>query len=334
MRTAFPLFSEARQVLSRRSLLGAAALGLVLPAAAQGSFPAKPLKLVVGYPAGGSVDLAARVVGDGLAARLRGTVVVDNVGGAAGAIAAQRVASAPADGYTLLVGASNELVATRIVNPAQRYDGRRDFTPLGLVATSPLILAARPGLGVKSMADLLELARRQPGKLSYGSSGVGSTLHFAGELLNQRAGISIAHVPYRGVAPLTSDLAGGSLDLAVLSPTAAQPFLQSGRIVPLAVTSAQRLSALPQVPAMAELAPLRGYELVGWFALMAPRALPADTAQRITAALQEALAEPAVRKRLEDAGMVPATGREDLARLIAEEDRKYEQLAAFAKMRD
>ena len=334
MRTAFPLFSEARQVLSRRSLLGAAALGLVLPAAAQGSFPAKPLKLVVGYPAGGSVDLAARVVGDGLAARLRGTVVVDNVGGAAGAIAAQRVASAPADGYTLLVGASNELVATRIVNPAQRYDGRRDFTPLGLVATSPLILAARPGLGVKSMADLLELAKRQPGKLSYGSSGVGSTLHFAGELLNQRAGISIAHVPYRGVAPLTSDLAGGSLDLAVLSPTAAQPFLQSGRIVPLAVTSAQRLSALPQVPAMAELAPLRGYELVGWFALMAPRALPADTAQRITAALQEALAEPAVRKRLEDAGMVPATGREDLARLIAEEDRKYEQLAAFAKMRD
>ena len=334
MRTAFPLSSEAHQVLSRRSLLGAAALGLALPAAAQGSFPAKPLKLVVGYPAGGSVDLAARVVGDALAARLRGTVVVDNVGGAAGAIAAQRVASAPADGYTLLVGASNELVATRIVNPAQRYDGRRDFTPLGLVATSPLILAARPGLGVKTLADLLELAKRQPGKLSYGSSGVGSTLHFAGELFKQRAGVSITHVPYRGVAPLTSDLAGGSLDLAMLSPTAAQPFLQSGRIVPLAVTSAQRLSALPQVLAMAELAPLRGYELVGWFALMAPRGLPAATVQRITAALQEALAEPAVRKRLEDAGMVPATGREDLARLIAEEDRKYEQLAAFANMRD
>lgn len=334
MRTAHSFSSEDRQVLSRRSLLGAAALGPILPAAAQGSFPAKPLKLVVGYPAGGSVDLAARVAGDALAARLRGTVVVDNVGGAAGAIAAQRVASAPADGYTLLVGASNELVATRIVNPAQRYDGRRDFTPLGLVATSPLILAARPGLGVKTLADLLELAKRQPGKLSYGSSGVGSTLHFAGELFKQRAGVSITHVPYRGVAPLTSDLAGGSLDLAMLSPTAAQPFLQSGRIVPLAVTSAQRLSALPQVPAMAELAPLRGYELVGWFALMAPRGLPAATAQRITAALQEALAEPAVRKRLEDAGMVPATGREDLARLIAEEDRKYEQLAAFANMRE
>jgi tripartite-type tricarboxylate transporter receptor subunit TctC len=318
---------------SRRRFLGAAALGLVLPAHGQGGFPSKPLKLVVGYPAGGSVDLAARVAGDALAARLQATVVVDNVGGAAGAIAAQRVASAPADGHTLLVGASNELVATRIVNPAQRYDGRRDFTPLGLVATSPLVLAARPGLGVKTLAELLELARRQPGKLSYGSSGVGSTLHFAGELLKQRAGVSMAHVPYRGVAALTSDLAGGSLDLAMLSPTAALPFLQSGRIVALGVTSAQRLAALPQVPAFAELAPLRGYELVGWFALMGPRGLPAAPVQRIVSALQQALAEPGVRKRLEDAGMVAATGREDLAKLIADEDRKYEQLAAFADMR-
>lgn len=332
MSTAFS-FSHAPG-LSRRSLLGAAVLGLAVPAMAQGAFPSRPVKLVVGYPAGGSVDLAARVTGDALAAHLKGTVVVDNVGGAAGAIAAQRVVSAPADGHTLLVGASNELVATRLVNPAQRYDGRRDFTPLGLVATSPLVLVARPGLGVKSLAELLELARRQPGKLSYGSSGVGSTLHFAGELLKQRAGVSIAHVPYKGVAPLTSDLAGGNLDLALLSPTAALPFLQGGRIVPLAVTSARRLAALPQVPAMAELPVLSGYELVGWFALMAPRGLPAATAQRITAALQQALAEPAVRKRLEDAGMVPATGREDLARLIAEEDRKYEQLAAFGKMRD
>lgn len=334
MNTASPLAYVSRAGLRRRTLVGATALGLATGGLARSGYPDKPVKLVVGYPAGGSVDLVARVLGDALAARLPGAVVIDNVGGAAGAIAAQRVVSAPADGYTLLAGSSNELVATRVVNPAQRYDGRRDFTPIGLLATGPLALAARPGLGVANLSDLVELARRQPGKLSYGSSGVGSTLHFAGELLKQRAGISIVHVPYRGVAPLTSDLAGGSLDLAVLSPTAALPFLQSGRIVPLAVTSAQRLSALPQVPAMAELAPLRGYELVGWFALMAPRGLSAATAQRITAALQEALAEPAVRKRLEDAGMVPASGREDLARLIAEEDRKYEQLAAFANMRE
>ncbi|MDR6216314.1 tripartite-type tricarboxylate transporter receptor subunit TctC [Paracidovorax wautersii] len=337
MTSAFARSATAR--LRRRNTLGmvlaltlaAAAAG---PAAAQADYPTKPVKFVIGYPAGGSVDLVGRVVGDAMAARMKGVVVVDNQGGAAGAIAAQRVATAPADGYTLLVGSSNELVATRLVNPAQKYDGRKDFAPIGLVATSPLVLAAGPRLGVKNLAEFVELARRNPGKYSYGSSGVGSTLHFAGELFKQRAGVFMAHIPYRGVAPLTSDLAGGSLDLAVLSPTAAIPFIQSGRIVPLAATSAQRIAALPQVPAMAEHPQLKGYELVGWFALMAPRGLPPEIAQRLSAALQDTLRDPAVRKKLEDAGMVPATGREDLARFIGEETVKYEKLAQFAKVRE
>ncbi len=337
MTSAFARSATTR--LRRRNTLGmvlaltlaAAAAG---PAAAQADYPTKPVKFVIGYPAGGSVDLVGRVVGDAMAARMKGVVVVDNQGGAAGAIAAQRVATAPADGYTLLVGSSNELVATRLVNPAQKYDGRKDFAPIGLVATSPLVLAAGPRLGVKNLAEFVELARRNPGKYSYGSSGVGSTLHFAGELFKQRAGVFMAHIPYRGVAPLTSDLAGGSLDLAVLSPTAAIPFIQSGRIVPLAATSAQRIAALPQVPAMAEHPQLKGYELVGWFALMAPRGLPPEIAQRLSAALQDTLRDPAVRKKLEDAGMVPATGREDLARFIGEETVKYEKLAQFANVRE
>lgn len=337
MTSAFARSATAR--LRRRNTLGmvlaltlaAAAAG---PAAAQADYPTKPVKFVIGYPAGGSVDLVGRVVGDAMAARMKGVVVVDNQGGAAGAIAAQRVATAPADGYTLLVGSSNELVATRLVNPAQKYDGRKDFAPIGLVATSPLVLAAGPRLGVKNLAEFVELARRNPGKYSYGSSGVGSTLHFAGELFKQRAGVFMAHIPYRGVAPLTSDLAGGSLDLAVLSPTAAIPFIQSGRIVPLAATSAQRIAALPQVHAMAEHPQLKGYELVGWFALMAPRGLPPEIAQRLSAALQDTLRDPAVRKKLEDAGMVPATGREDLARFIGEETVKYEKLAQFANVRE
>jgi len=335
--SAFPRSATAR--LRRLSTLGMA-LALTLaaaaagPAAAQADYPTKPVKFVIGYPAGGSVDLVGRVVGDAMAARMKGVVVVDNQGGAAGAIAAQRVAAAPADGYALLVGSSNELVATRLVNPAQKYDGRKDFAPIGLVATSPLVLAAGPRLGVKNLAEFVELASRNPGKYSYGSSGVGSTLHFAGELFKQRAGVFMAHIPYRGVAPLTSDLAGGSLDLAVLSPTAAIPFIQSGRIVPLAATSGQRIAALPQVPAMAEHPQLKGYELVGWFALMAPRGLPPEIAQRLSAALQDTLRDPGVRKKLEDAGMVPATGREDLARFIGEETVKYEKLAQFANVRE
>ena len=333
---AHPLL-RATPALRRRTLCAALALAATASAGsafAQADYPTKPIKFIIGYPAGGSVDLIGRVVGDAMAARMKGVIVVDNQGGAAGAIAAQRVAAAPADGYTLLVGSSNELVATRLVNPAQKYDGRKDFTPIGLLATSPLVLAAGPKLGVKNLAEFVDLARRNPGKYSYGSSGVGSSLHFAGELFKQRAGVFMAHIPYRGVAPLTNDLAGGSLDLAVLSPTAAIPFIQSGRIVPLAATSAQRIAALPQVPALAEHPLLKGYELVGWFSLMAPRGLPPEIAQRLATTLQDTLRDPAVRKKLEDAGMVPASGREDLAQLMAQETVKYEKLVEFARMRD
>lgn len=339
MNTLAPRLPRATPAVRRRTLCTAFGTALALAAMAgnafaQADYPNKPIKFVIGYPAGGSVDLIGRVVGDAMAARMKGVIVVDNQGGAAGAIAAQRVAGAPADGYTLLVGSSNELVATRLVNTAQKYDGRKDFTPIGLLATSPLLLAAGPKLGVKNLTEFVELARRNPGKYSYGSSGVGSSLHFAGELFKQRAGVFMAHIPYRGVAPLTNDLAGGSLDLAVLSPTAAIPFIQSGRIVPLAATSAQRIAALPQVPALAEHPQLKGYELVGWFSLMAPRGLPPEIAQRLTATLQDTLRDPVVRKKLEDAGMVPASGREDLARLMAEDTVKYEKLVEFARMRD
>jgi tripartite-type tricarboxylate transporter receptor subunit TctC len=163
---------------------------------------------------------------------------------------------------------------------------------------------------------------------------VGSTLHFAGELFKQKAGVFMTHIPYRGVAPLTSDLAGGSLDFAVLSPSSAMPFIRSGRINALAVTSTARLGSLPQVPAMTEFAPLKGYELVGWYALMAPKGLPADVTSLLASNLQATLQDPAVRKKLEDAGMVLATGREDVMRFMAEENSKYEKLATFAKMRE
>jgi tripartite-type tricarboxylate transporter receptor subunit TctC len=301
---------------------------------AQNDFPSKPIKIVIGFPAGGSVDQVGRVVGDALGQRLKGVVVIDNQGGAAGAIAAQRLVTSPADGYTLLVGSSNELAATKQVNPAQRYDAAKDMTPIGLIATAPVVLVAGPKAGVKTLAEMIDAAKRQPGKFSYGSSGVGSTLHFAGELLKQRAGIFMTHIPYRGVAPLTADLAGGTLDLAVVSPTGALPFIQSGRITPLAVSSAKRLAALPDVPAMGENPLLKGYELVGWFALMAPRNLPPEVTQRLATALQETLQDPAVRKKLIDSGMEVATGREDLGKLIADESAKFAKLVTFANMRE
>lgn len=323
--------------LNRRTLGGLLAGSLLTPglsAWAQSAYPDKAIKIVIGYPPGGSVDYVGRLVGEAMGQRLKTPVVIDNQGGAAGAIAAQRVVSSPADGYTLLVGSSNELVATRLVNPAQRYDAQKDMTPLGLIATAPVLLVAGPRAAVKTLPELLELARRKPGQLSYGSSGVGSTLHFAGELLKQRAGIFMTHIPYRGVASLTSDLAGGNLDLAMLSVPAALPFLQSGRITALGCTGAQRLAALPKVPSIGEVAGLKGYELSGWFALMGPSHLPPAIAQRLSQALQEVLQDPGVRHKLEEGGNVLATGREDLAALMARESRQYAGLVDYAHMRE
>ena len=329
--TFAPAFLSRRAALAS---LGAAGLALALPGQAQGRYPEKPIKLLVGYAPGGSVDMAARVVADILTAKLGGTVVVENVAGAAGVVAAQRAVSSAHDGYTLLAGSSNEMAATAQVNPAQKYDPLKDLTPLGLIANAPVLLVAGPKVGVKNLDEFIALVKRSPGKYSYGSSGVGSTLHFAGELVKQRAGVFMTHIPYRGTATLTSDLVGGTLDFAIVSPTAAAPFIQGGRIVPLGVTSAKRFPSLPQVPALGEHAALKGYELTGWFALAAPAGLPPEIAQRLRAALQAGLAEPAYRKRLEDGGSIPASGKEDLARIMREDTAKYAGLVKFANIRE
>jgi tripartite-type tricarboxylate transporter receptor subunit TctC len=323
--------------VSRRAVLGAlgaTALSAAAPVLAQGSYPAKPIKLLVGYAPGGSVDMAARVAADILSAKLSATVTVENLSGAAGVVAAQRVVTSPADGYTLLAGSSNEMAATALVNPTQRYDPQKDLAPVGLIATAPVLLVASPRTGVKTLDEFIALVKRNPGKYSYGSSGVGSTLHFAGELIKQRAGIFLTHIPYRGTATLTTDLVGGTLDFAIMSPTAAASFIQGGRIVPLGITSAKRFPTLPQVPALGEHPQLKGYELTGWFALAGPKDLPAPVVQSLRAALQAGLADPAIRRRLEEGGSIPGTGKEDLARIMREDTAKYASLVKFANMRE
>lgn len=321
---------------TRRTALAAllATCAATLPVAAQTTYPSKPIKLVVGYAPGGSVDMAARVVADMLQAKMGATVVVENVPGAAGVVAAQRVVNSAADGYTLMVGSSNEMAATGLVNPAQRYDPLVDLTPLGLVATAPVLLVAGPKTQVKNLEGFVQLVKRNPGRFSYGSSGVGSTLHFAGELVKQRAGVFMTHIPYRGTAALTSDLVGGSIEFGVMSPTAAAPFIQSGRLVALGITSAQRSPVMPQVPALGEHPLLKGYALEGWFALAAPKGLPPEATQRLRAALKAGLTDPVFRRRLEEGGSVPGSGSEDLARVMREDLDKYKGLVAFAHMRE
>lgn len=315
------------------ALLASSILSAALPLAAQESFPARPIKLVVGYPPAGSVDLVGRILADALAQKLNAQVVVENVGGAAGAIGAARVAAAAPDGYTLLVGSSNELVGTGILNPEQKYDGRRDFTALGLVASAPLVLVAGPKSGVTTLSEFVEVAKRNPGKFSYGSPGIGSTMHLAGELVKQQGGLFITHIPYRGVSPLTNDLLGDNIEFAFMSPTAAAPYIQSRRLIGLAVSGQQRLASLPQVPALSEHPAFAGYELTGWVGLLGPRSLPPDVEATLVKALKACLQDPVVRQKIVDIGGEPANGSEDLAKLVAAETEKYRKLASFAKLR-
>ena len=192
-----------------------AGLALAPAAFAQApAYPSKPITIVVGYPPGGSTDLMGRMVGTELSNRLGQPVVIENIGGAGGAIGAQKVASAQPDGYTLLVGASNELAINKLVTKKVKYD-IKDFTAIGLVASQPLVLVASPASGVKNAADFIQLVSKNPGKYSYGSSGVGTSLHLAGEMLKSQGNLFMTHIPYRGVAPLTNDLVGNNLEFGV-----------------------------------------------------------------------------------------------------------------------
>lgn len=302
---------------------------------AQSSYPDKPIKLIIGYPPGGSVDFTGRIVGDALASKLGVSVVIENLGGAAGTIAAQKVQQSVPDGYTFLIGSSNELAGTGAVNPNQKYSATKDFTPIGLIATAPVFFVAGSKAGnIKTFDDFLKTAKANPGKFSYGTSGVGSSLHFSGELLKQKAGIFMTHIPYRGVAPLTSDLIGGGIEVAMLSVPAAKGFLSTGRITALGVTSAKRLPNFPNIPALGEHPALKGYELNGWFAMVGPLNIPPAVVQKVQTALQAVLAESAVKIKFEEGGNIVATGKENLTAVMQAEADQLKKLVQFANIRE
>src|SRR5450755_1482742 len=216
----------------RASLLLAAALGAASLAHAQSAWPAaKPITLIVPFGAGGSVDATARLLGQKLGERLKQSVVVENVTGAGGVIGVAKAVQAAPDGYTLVLGADSPVAIARLVTPAAvKYDALKDLAPIGLVTTAPMVIVARPGLAANSLAEVIELARAQPGKLSYGTSGIGTVLQLAMETLKEQAKVDIVHVPYRGGAQIVSDVIGNQLDLAVLVSISAVPHVHAKRV--------------------------------------------------------------------------------------------------------
>lgn len=315
-------------------LLGWVCLLASMPAPAQPVYPSRPVSVVIGYPPGGSVDAVGRVIVEALGQQLQATTVIENVGGAAGAIGVQRVVNATPDGYTLVFGSSSEFVATRFLNPSQKYDAARDLVPVGYVGSIPLVLVASKQSGVRTLAEFVSLARARPGQLSYGTSGIGSMLHFSGELVKKQADLAITHVPYRGAGNIGSDLAGGSIEFAFLGPGAAKPFIDAGRIVPIAVTSAQRIALLPGIPALGEHPSLKGYDLVAWYALMAPKGVPAEVIAKLHKALKMSLQDASVREKLQRIGVVVGSGDEDMAILMRRDAVEYKRIVEFAGMRE
>ncbi|MES2188666.1 MAG: tripartite tricarboxylate transporter substrate binding protein [Pseudomonadota bacterium] len=292
---------------SRRLLLtaltAATFTGVTGLAHAQAWPAARAITLEVGYPAGGSVDLVARIIAEPLGKRLGAQIIVDNVGGAGGTIGAQKVVNAAPDGYTLLLGSGSEISIARIYNPAIKYNGETDLTHIGLIGITPMVFVAGPKTGVKTMDEALTLSKRNPGKLNFASSGVGTPLHVAGELINLKAGTTFRHVPYRGAPQMVQDVLGGNIEFGVFVLSSAMPHIESGKMIALAVTTPQRSRAAPQIPALSEFPRLKDYNMNVWFGLFGPAKMPADMAARLNRELAEVLRDPAVWQKLQKAGI-------------------------------
>lgn len=282
---------------------------LLATGAAQAQAPlcgGRPVTVVVPFAAGGGVDATARLVVPKVAEGLKQSLVIENVAGAAGTIGTQKVARAAPDGCTLLFAVASPLNVAPLVAPAAvRYDSFKDFTPLSTVAVGPFVLVGKPGLPANTAADLVKLVRSQPGKLNFGTDGVGTSLHVTAELLKQRAGLDMVHVPYKSGPQVLTDVAGGQVDLAVLPLTLAQPFIRDGKVRAYGVTSAARWPGLPEVPALAETPEFKGVDVESWLGLLAPANLPAPMASALLQAIDAATRDPEIARRLGDIANKP-----------------------------
>ena len=321
----------------RNTLLSVAALALLAgttaPALAQ-DYPAKTITIVVPFAAGGGVDAIARLLADKLRVSLGQPVVVDNKPGASGMLGANAVAKARGDGYTLLLGSAGETSINPLVYKGRmQYQPKKDLAPITLVTRVPNVLVASPNLPVKSVEELVAYGKKNPGKLSYATSGVGNPQHLNGELLQSLAGIQMNHVPYKGSSAQMVDVAAGNVDLTFVSMAGAAPFTKANRVKLLGVTSPKRASFAPEVPALAEYAPLASYSLENWFGLFAPGSTPAAVQARLNTAVTEALRDPELIQRLQAQGGEPAPmGQKQFRDFIAAETAKYARIVDTANI--
>jgi tripartite-type tricarboxylate transporter receptor subunit TctC len=299
--------------------------GAAAPAGAQ-DFPSRSIRLVVGAPPGGTTDLLARTVGNEMAKTLGQAIVVENRGGAGGNIAAEAVAKSPADGYTLLMCFTSHSINASLYKKLP-FDPEKDFTPISLIARAPSLLVANPAVKANDAAELIALAKAEPGKLNFAIGGTGSSLHLAGDMLKSMAGIDITNVSYKGTAPALNDVIAGHVELMFISVLTGSPHVRSGRLKLLGVSSAHRLASFPEAPAIADALP--GYESSAWFGLLGPAHLAPAVLARLSNAATAATRQPEFRERLaaEDAQAVGSTS-DEFRRFLHDDIAKWAKVIA------
>jgi tripartite-type tricarboxylate transporter receptor subunit TctC len=318
-------------VAGRTRWLALAAAVAAAAGVAAADYPGRPIRMLVGFTAGGGSDIAARTVAQKLSEAFGQSVVVDNRTGATGAIAAETAAKAQPDGYTLMMLAVAQVVANAF-DDKLAYDVVRDYAAVSYVSRNPYVMAVTPALPARSVREFIDLAKAQPGKLNYGSTGIGGSNHLATELFNSAAGIRVAHVPYKGPPQALADLAGGQVQLVFASITSGLPLARAGKVRVLAVTSLKRSNAAPDVPTIAETLP--GFDTIGWYGVVAPKRTPAAIVNRLSGAIAEGLQSPDVKERLaadgsEAVGSTPA----EFERHIRSEVARFRQVIRDAGIR-
>ena len=321
---------ENRKQASLVRLMFSLGLSMIAAGAWSQTYPAKPVRVIVGFSPGGSTDVTARIVAQKLTDGWRQQVIVENRAGAGGNIGAEAVAKAPPDGYTLLLATTGVMAINHRLYRSLPYDAVRDFAPVTQIGSLPLILIVHPSLPVRSVKDLIALAKAKPGQLSYASSGVGGATHMTAEIFRMMAGVDIVHIPYKGSGQAMVDLIGGQVPMAFDQITSSLPQVEAGKLRALAVTSAKRFPSVPNLPSMSE-AGIAGYDAVSWNGLAAPAGTPRDMVNRIQTEVARVLQLPDIKERffkdgIEAVGSTP----EQFAAHIRSERAKWEKVVEAA----
>ena len=321
------------RILNRRRMIQAIGLAVAMSggAAMAQAWPAKPISLIVPFPPGGTTDVLARALADKLSLSLGQTVIVESKPGAGATIGADYVAKAKPDGYTLLVGAVHHTIASSVYKKLP-YDFQKDLAPITTIALVPNVLVVNANTPAKNVAELVALVKSKPGQYNYGSNGNGTAQHLIGTQFQNLTGTDLVHVPYKGSGPLATDLLGGQINMSFDTVTPVLQHIKSGKLRALAVTTAKRSSALPEVPTMEE-AGLKGFDIGTWFGVLAPAATPKDVLARLSTEMLKVIQSPEFRKRMEEIGAEPiGNSAEQMAQQIKGETEKFAKLVKDAKV--